>query len=437
MEIIVVGINYKNSSVEIREKVAFKKSDLPKAYEQLARNHYIKEVVILSTCNRSEITAVVSDMEQGISTLKKFYCDFFQISQEALEQHFFSLVSDDAVKHVFCLASGLDSLVLGEDQILGQVRNAHVEAQEQGWTGNVLNKLYREAVTTAKKIKRETAISQNPLSISSIAVKFIENLFGDLRNKRVLVIGVGKMSRIAIENLISRGVEEIHVTNRTVGHAIDLSKRYANVGVIDFHDRYRMVPQVDIVITSTSAPHFVLRKDELEKYIDRKKPLCIIDIALPRDVEPEIGQIEGVSLYELDTLKKVSEENMESRLEAAKDAERIIIEECIKFENWYNCLPVFPAIEGIIKLGEEIFENELDSLIRRLDSASEKDKELISVVMKSVVKKMIKKPILNLKRAGEDRQGDLYGKIASELFGLNKYSCKKQIKTTQKHFIEE
>lgn len=425
MEIIVVGINYKNSSIEIREKVSFSKSGLEKAYSLLKCNTYIKETVILSTCNRSEITAVVTDVDKGIEVLKNFYCDFFNVESTELKNHFFENISDNAVKHVFKLASGLESLLLGEDQILGQVRLAHEYALEKKSTGKILNKLYREAITTAKRIKRETAISQNALSISSIAVKFIEQIFDDLKNKKVLVIGVGEMSRIAIENLIYKGVNDIFVTNRTVGHAIDLSERYKEICVVEFNERYKMLSNVDIVITSTSAPHYILNKEKVQRYECVGKKLCIIDIAVPRDVDPEIKKLEWVSLYELDELKKVSLENMESRLEAAKDAMETIIEACIQFENWYNCLPAFPVIEEMLEHSAEILEIEMESLMKRLDKASVKDRELIEIVMKSLVKKLMKRPILNLKRAAEDRKGELYSKIASELFGMNRYSCRK------------
>ncbi|WP_053956640.1 glutamyl-tRNA reductase [Inediibacterium massiliense] len=423
MEIVVVGVNHKDAPVEIREKVSFSKSDLERAYEYLGENPYIEEVVILSTCNRSEITAFVKNENKGIEVLKNFYKDFFSL-EDMIDDYFFVKNSNEAVKHVFQLAAGLESLILGEDQILGQVRNAHEYALEIGKTGKVLNKLYREVITTAKRIKRETAISQNSLSISSIAVKFIEEIFKDLREKKVLVIGVGTMSRIAIENLIDKGVKEIHVTNRTVGHVMDLSERYKEIQVVEFSKRYEWIPKVDIIISSTSAPHYVLRKDEFIKYHGGEK-LCMVDIAIPRDIDPKIGQEEGVSLYELDALKRVSLENMESRLEAAKDAMKMIIEECIQFENWYNCLSVFPVIEELQEHSTEILETEIESLMDRLEDASQKDKELIQIVMKSLTKKLLKRPILNLKRAGEDRKGILYAQIASELFGVNIYSCKK------------
>ncbi|MBF8983576.1 glutamyl-tRNA reductase [Lutibacter sp. B2] len=426
MEIVVVGINHKKSPLEIREKVSFTKTDLDIAYMNLNQYEEIKETVILSTCNRSEITAFVSDMDTAVLILKKFYSEFFHIDLNLLEKYFFVKTSDEAVKHIFKLAVGLDSLVLGEDQIIGQVRQAHMYALEKKCTGKVLNTLYREAITIAKRIKRETNISQNSLSISSIAVKFVEDMFKDLTNKKVLVIGVGEMSRIVIENLIYKGVTQIYVTNRTVGHAMDLSKRYKEIKVIEFKDRYTIVSKVDVIISSTSAPHYVLKSEKMKKFYNTEKKLCIVDIAVPRDIESEIGELENISLYELDELKKVSLENMESRMDAAKTAINIIIEECIKFENWYNCIPVFPAIDRLRQSTKTILKEEIDSLMYRLEDASNKDKELIKIVMNSLAKKIINKPIVNLKRAGEDRQGQLYANITNQLFGMNEYSCKKE-----------
>lgn len=432
MEIIVVGINYKTAPVAIREKIAFTKSQEARAYEILKSDHNLREAVILSTCNRSEITAVVTDVSKGIIALKKFYYGFFNIEKMSLNRYFITHSHDDAVKHVFKLAAGLESLILGEDQILGQVRLAYENAIEAGSTNVVLNKFYREVITTAKRIKRETNISKNPLSTSSIAVKFIEQIYDQLQNKKVMVIGVGKMSRIAIENLLHRGVKEIIVTNRTKGHAVDLSKRYSEISVIDFKDRYKMIPQIDIIISSTSAPHYVLRTEEFKKYHSSGDQLCMIDIAVPRDVDPDIGTIEGITLYELDDLQKVSLDNMETRIESAKNAVGIIIEECIRFENWYHSLTVFPVIEELQKVCEEMLQQELNTLFPRMESVSPKDRVLIEVVMRSLVKKIIKKPILNLKRAGEDRHGELYGKIASELFGIGNMGCaKKEDKTSE------
>jgi glutamyl-tRNA reductase len=426
MDIVVVGLSHKKTPIHVRESVSFSESQREKAYQILMKAHYIQEFVIISTCNRSEIIAVTRDIEKGITQLKNFYVDFFCLEANNIDSYFITLCSDDAVKHVFNVAAGLDSLVIGEDQILGQLRNAHDYSREKKSTGRILNKLFLEVITTSKKIKRETHISENSLSISTIAVKFIEKKFKDLKNKRLLVIGVGKMSRIAIENLIYRGVEEIFVTNRTKGHAIDLSKRYEKVGVIDFKDRYKMIPYVDIIISSTSAPHYVLKKDVFEKNYDSGKELCIIDIALPRDVDSQIEALKGVSLYELDELKNVADENFKSRVEAAKVASQLIIEDCIKFENWYNCLPVFPVIKELKVYSETVVNDELEVFLSRLKHLDEKDLNQIQLFTKGLVKKLFKRPIHELRRAGEDRQGELYSKVTKELFGLMDASCKKE-----------
>jgi len=426
MDIVVVGLNYKKTPIHIRERVSFTESKKEQAYERLKKTHYIKEFVVVSTCNRSEIIAVAKNIDKGIDELKRFYESFFDLEDKNIESYFITLSSDNAVKHVFNVAAGLDSLVIGEDQILGQLKSAHSYSMEKNSTGAILNKLFREAVTTAKKIKRKTKISEKSLSISTIAVKFIEKKFMDLADKKVLIIGVGKMSRIAIENLIYRGIKEIYVTNRTKGHAIDLSKRYDEVGVIDFKDRYKMISHVDIIISSTSAPHFVLTEDNFKKSYDGNNKLCIIDIALPRDVQPEINNINGVSLYELDELKSVADENFKSRLEAAKIASQIVIEDCIKFENWYNCLPVFPVIKELEDYSLSVVQDELNGFLERLNHLDEKDQNQIELFTKSLVKKLFRRPLHELKRAGEDRQGELYAKITKELFGLMDASCKKQ-----------
>lgn len=425
MDIVVIGLSHKKTPIYIREKASFTKSQREKAYETLKKAYYIKEFVIISTCNRSEIIAVTKDIDKGIEELKRFYKSFFNLDKDNMESYFITLSSDEAVKHVFNVAAGLDSLVIGEDQILGQLKEAYEYSMERKLTSVVLNKLFREAVTTTKKIKRKTKISEKSLSISTIAVKFIEEKFSDLKNKKVLVIGVGKMSRIAIENLIYKGVKEIYVTNRTKGHAIDLSERYAEVGVVDFKDRYKMVSGVDIIISSTSAPHYVLTKEQLIDNYDSKNQLCIIDIALPRDVAPEAKEIYNVSLYELDELKSVADKNFKSRLEAAKVARQIIIEDCIKFENWYNCLPVFPVIKELKQYSQTMTDKELEGFLLRLDHLEENDLKQIELFVKSLVKKLFKTPIHELKRAGEDRKGEEYAKITKEIFGIMDSSCKK------------
>ncbi|KGG79927.1 hypothetical protein Y919_09145 [Caloranaerobacter azorensis H53214] len=419
MDIVVVGLNHKKAPIHIREKVSFKENQKEDGYKILKKYHFVKEFLILSTCNRSEIIAVVSDIEKGIDEIKRFFTRFFKLDSNYIENYFYEKSSDCAVKHVFNVAAGLDSLVIGEDQILGQLRKAHEFALNKNATGTILNKLIREAITTAKKIKRETKISENSLSISSIAIKFIEKIFKDLTNRKVLVIGVGEMSRIAIENLIYKGVKEIYVTNRTKGHAVDLSKRYREIGVVNFKDRYKMINEVDIIISSTSAPHYVLRKDEFVKYHKKDKKICIVDIALPRDVEPEIGQLMGVSLYELDQLKDVANENYQLRIESAKVASQIIIEDCIKFENWYSCLPVFPVIKELKNYSSSIVDKELESFIKKMNHLSDKEKEQIILFTNSLVKKLFKRPLLELKRAGEDKEGELFARVTKELFGLS------------------
>lgn len=421
MDIIVVGINHKKTPLEVREKVAFTEKMVVESLNTLSLNDSIKECVILSTCNRSEIIASVTSSDDGINALKEYYKSYFKL-EDNIDEYFFAHAAENAVKHIFKLASGLESLVIGEDQILGQLRNAHQIAMDNNVTGNVLNKLIREAITTSKKVKRETKISENALSISSIAIKFLEERFVEFKDLNILVIGVGKMNRIAIENLLSKGAKNIFVTNRTKGHAMDLSKRYDEIEVIDFSDRYDYIPKSEVIISCTSAPHYILKYEDFVKQT-RDKEITIIDIAVPRDIDEEIGHLKGVELIKIDELKEVSQRNMGKRQRAAEEAEAIIIEDCIKFDNWYNCLPVFPVIKELEVYYKEIIEKELKEFLPKLKNIDDKDTQNLTLFVNSLGKKLFKSPLMELKRAGEDKQGELYGKITKEIFGLMDNSC--------------
>lgn len=417
MNIIVVGLNHKKTPIHIREKFSFTRTQKEKAYDILTHTNHINEFVIISTCNRSEIVAAVDDTEVGIDTLKDFYKSFFLIDGD-IDSYFIDFISKEAVEHVFLLAAGLDSLVIGEDQILGQVKDAHEYAIEHKATKTILNKLFREAVTTSKKIKKETKISENPLSISSIAVKLIESNLGDLSNMKALIVGAGKMNKIVIENLIYKGMKTIYVTNRTKCNAMDLSDKYDAVKLISFKEKNKHIGDVDFIVSSTSAPHYVIHRDEfLENYNPNKK-ICMVDIALPRDIEPSIGDIEEVSLYDIDELKSVVSQKHQLRLEAANIAAGMIKEDCVKFEKWYNCLPIFPVIREIEAYSTAIVSRELTDFLSKLEHLEQKEKNQIQIFAKSLVKKLFKTPLHELKKAGENEQGELYAKITKEIFGF-------------------
>ncbi len=420
MNIMVFGVTHKNSSIALREKVAFSKSKLQHAYEYFKNSNFVEEAVILSTCNRSEIFAVVQQLEEGEKWFKSFYENLFQLEEDQLEGHYIVKKGQEAVNYLYEVCCGLDSLVLGEDQILGQVKDAHYRAMEIKGTGKVLNRLFIEAVTVAKEIKTKTGISENPISISSIAVKQMEKTLKHLKNKNVLVIGFGKMSRIAIENLLEKGVATIYICNRSNEAIENMMKKHHQIKYIPFEEKYSVINQVDIVISATAAPHYVLHYEELKEVYKEKNTICMVDIALPRDIDPQIEELNGINLYHIDQLKEVIDESLTYRTQCIEEIKQFIAEAIKKFEEWYNCLPIYPRIEAIKNYSQRLTEEELEGLFKKLSHMEDKDKELIEIVVKSLIKKMWKKPILQMKNAGITGRGEQMASMVDELFDLQR-----------------
>ncbi|ABR46301.1 Glutamyl-tRNA reductase [Alkaliphilus metalliredigens QYMF] len=419
MKIIVFGITHKKATIDLREKVAFSQSKKQEAYSLLKESPFIHEAVILSTCNRSEVFAVVQDTSIARRWFKRFYTDFFQLKETALEgcNHFEK--GREAVQYLYHVCVGVDSLVIGEDQILGQVKEAHAEALDFAATGKILNKLFLEAVTTAKEVKTETAISENALSISSIAVKQMENHLKGLVGKTVLVVGFGKMSRIAIENLLCKGIKRLYICNRTKESVQELIEKHPQIHYLSYDQKYEMLNGVDAVISATGAPHFIFYKEDMEKIYQKHRPMCMIDIALPRDIDPAVKEIEGIELFHIDDLKEIANENLAYRMDCIEIIKQSINEAIEKYEGWYQCLPIYPRIQAIKAYSETLTDQELEKLFKRLDHMAEEDRQVIEVVVKSLVKKMWKTPILQLKDAGIRGNGEAFAAFVDEFLGLD------------------
>ncbi|MDR5659663.1 glutamyl-tRNA reductase [Serpentinicella sp. ANB-PHB4] len=422
MEIITFGINHQNSSIELREKVAFTSTKKSAAYRLLKEDTFVKEGVILATCNRSEITAVVEDITVAEQWFKDFYNKFFNLQKDELEGYYAFNKGEDAIRHLFHVCCGLNSLVIGEDQILGQVKEAYHDALEERATGKILNRLFLDAVTLAKEVKAETRISENPLSISSIAVKQIERILLELNNKKVLIIGFGKMSRIAVENLIDKGVEQIYICNRSEDKVQDILND--KIVFLPYNQKYRVINEVDAVISATGAPHFILEKTEFDSTYTQNKPICLVDIALPRDIDPAIGEVGEISLFHIDDLKEIARDNLAYRLNCIDRIKECIEAGVEKYEMWYQCLPIYPRIEAIKDYSESLTDQELKRLFNKLAHMEEKDRQTIELVVKSLVKKMWKKPILQLKDAGNQGKGEEFASFVDAFLGLDA-SCSK------------
>jgi len=349
----MTGLDYKNTPVEIREKVSFTPKNIEKAYERLKQDARVKEAIILSTCNRSEIYAVTKNTEDEKNYLKNFYPQFFNIEKKELEKYINFRTKEDVINHLFEVACGFQSLVFGEDQILGQVKNAYNKSLEYKSAGKFLNRLFIDSITTAKKIKTRTGISGNSVSVSSIGVKLIEQKLGTLSNKKVLIIGLGKMSRLTVKNILDRNVDAVFVTNKTKRKITDFIKEFPEVKEIDFKDRYEAMKGVDAVISCTSAPHFVVNKEKFIQYC-QNKPLCILDLAVPRDVDPDIRELDCVELYKIDDLEKIAQENTEKRFALKKKGEEIIVNNVRKYISWIEESSLIDVIMSISGNSKEI-----------------------------------------------------------------------------------
>ena len=375
-QIIMTGFDHKQSTIELREKVYFTRNNTEKAYEKLKNNLEITEAVILSTCNRSETYATVKNYEIGKETLLNFYAEFFNLSKSEIEKFIIFRSGENAVKHLFEVASGFQSLVLGEDQIIGQAKDSYETALKYSLTGKILNRLFINAITTAKKIKSTAGMSGTDASISSIGVKLIEKELNDFSKKSVLVIGLGEMSKIVIQNLIKKNVQNIFVTNRTKRKVEDFAKDFPGIIEIDFDDRYKTIEEVHAIISCTAAPHYVIRKEKFLQYY-KNQPVIILDLAVPRDIEPSISELSPVKLYRLDDLDKTARENAAKRLHLMQKGKDIIEQDITKYFNWLNERKAINLILTVRDYSNRIIAKKLEELDNSLHDIDEKQQVLI------------------------------------------------------------
>ncbi|MEJ8555286.1 glutamyl-tRNA reductase [Tepidibacter sp. Z1-5] len=411
MKVAVVGVNHKTAPIRVREKVSFTESKKIEGANFLLDNG-IEEVIILSTCNRSEIYITAKDIDSKIEVVKDFYEDYFD--DKGIREYLFDKKHKEAINHIYEVASGLDSLVLGEDQILGQAKEAIQFSMELGFSGKILNKLFREAITTSKNIKNKTKISENPLSISYIGVKFLKEKLKTLKNKKALIIGVGKMSILALKHLIEEDLDEIYIANRSHKKVLDLSDDFPMVTPIEYEKRYEILKDVDVVITATASPHTIIKKDDM---MDIKNEVYIMDIALPRDVEESVGELSNINVYDIDDLKKISDENEQRRIELSKVAKNIIDDSIDEFLEWMSHIKVDPTIKSLNERCSDIQKDTLDYIYRKLDLDC-REKKIIEKMLHSALKRVIREPIIKLKSTKDEGKVKGYTSIIEELFDL-------------------
>ncbi|GBD97501.1 MAG TPA: glutamyl-tRNA reductase [Nitrospirae bacterium] len=417
MNILVVGLNHKTATVEIREKIAFDGPKLGEAVNILKDSPGIKENIILSTCNRVEIYAGVNSSDSGTENIKNFIAGFHNVPREALDKALYIYEGQKAIKHVFRVASSLDSMMVGEPQILGQLKDAYDFALKSKSTGVYLNKLMKKAVSVAKRIRTETKIAENAVSISFAAVELAKKIFEDLSTKSFMLIGAGEMAELAAKNLINNGVRDVFITNRTYSRAEELAGEFDGKA-IPFDDFVGKLLHTDIVICSTGAPDYILRKEQLHRIMKERKqrPMFIIDISVPRNIDPEINDLDNVYLYDVDDLKGIINTNIEERGREAAKAEKIVDVEVASFLKWQDSLAAVPAIIALRGKAEAIRKEELEKTLRKISPLEEEKIKAIEYLSASIVNKLIHAPTAALKTAEDDQ--DVMVDMAKRLFDL-------------------
>jgi glutamyl-tRNA reductase len=419
-KILLLGVNHKTTPVEIREKIA-----LSDGYDEplsaLKKIHDCKECYLLSTCNRVELLMVVEDRAEVENDIITFLFGG-SLSEEERNQYLYIYYNADAVHHLFMVAASLDSMVIGEAQILGQLKEAYGHAARLGCTGPLLNRFLHKSFSVAKRVRTETGIGSSAVSISYAAVQLAEKIFGSLKDKKVMLLGAGEMAELAAEHLVGRGVGSVVVANRTLSRAVDLAKRF-NGSAVSMDERIQQLEQVDIIISSTGATELVLHKQDVKSVMRtrKNKPLFFIDIAVPRDLDPKLIEIDNVYLYDIDDLSSVVEINKSARDKEAVKASRIVDEEALKFQRWCQGRAVIPTIRDLREKTDKITSFELDRTLARMPNVNGSDRKVLEKMVRAISSRILHDPLTYLKSescTGRDNS-DMKVDIIRSLFKLD------------------
>jgi glutamyl-tRNA reductase len=420
IRIVNIGMSHETAPVELRECLAKDPAHADKALTMMREFSCIKEGLFLSTCNRVEALFTTEQAEEAKKSVVSLLCALGEMPSERLCSSLFTYEDQDAVRHIFRVASSLDSMVIGEPQILGQIKEAYSNATKEKTTGVILNRLLHRAFHTAKRVRTETGISDAAVSVSYAAVELAKKIFYDFQGKKVLLIGAGEMAELAARHLLSQGVSVIAVANRTFQKAVEVAQSFKGLPV-SFEEIGAQLLEADIVISSTAAPGYVITHDQVKGSMKkrRNRPLFFIDIAVPRDVEPAVNDLENVYVYDIDDLKGIVQVNIGQRQEEAVKAERIVEEEVIKFEQWLRTLEVVPTIVSLKEKAETIRQAELKKSLSSLGELSLPQLKSLETLTLSITEKILNDPILFLKQKADRPLGKTYLDTARRLFRLD------------------
>jgi len=417
MRFQLIGVNHNTAPVEVRERLAISESRLPEACKKLAEQPGIEEGMILSTCNRVEV--LINTKNGAGADLRGFLQNYFRLDAAELNKHLYEYNEQEAVRHLFRVASSLDSMVVGEPQILGQVKEAYATARAVGTVRAQLDQLVTRAFAVAKRVRTETAVGSSSVSIASVAVDLAKKIFGNLHGKQVYLVGAGKMSELAARHLMAHGCASIFVANRTYDRAVSLAYKFKGQA-IHFEDLHNTCDRADIVITSTGAPHAIFRREHGEMFLAKRKnrPMFFIDIAVPRDVDPALNKLDGIFVYDIDDLQQAVASHVADRRKEAERAEAIVATEVERFQARIQTLDVVPTIVSLQDHLETIRQAEIDRVRGRLGAMTPDQEMAVDALTRGIVNKIMHTPISTLKSAAREAEATTVIDLVRRLFNL-------------------
>jgi glutamyl-tRNA reductase len=415
-ELLALGASHKTASLELREKLALPAGRAARVLGELTDHEGVYEAVALFTCNRTELYLITDDALEAENATLAILSRQAELRPTELMGSLYSLRGREAVEHLFSVTSGLDSMIVGEAEIQGQVKRAYEMALVEGVSGPVSNRLFRDALAAGKRVRTETGVARSNVSISTVAVQLAADFLGELADRRVLVIGAGENAELTARALRDRGVETLFVANRRYDRALGLAQRFGGQA-ITFDDMPQELEKADIVVTSTGAPHQIVGREELEFVAASRmgRPLVMIDLAVPRDIEPSVRDCPGIALYDMDDLQRAVARNLDARVAEAEEALTIVRQEVERFDEWLASLDVVPTISALRRRADEVVRQVLDENEQRWESLSEADRERVEVMARAVVSRLLHEPTVRLK----DRGSYHYLHTLRELFGLD------------------
>jgi glutamyl-tRNA reductase len=418
-ELITLGASHKTAPLALRERLALPEGRAARVLAELVAHEAVHEAVAISTCNRTELLLVAADPVEAESTTLSILAREAEIRPTELLGHLYSKHGRDAVSHLFEVASGLDSMIVGEAEVQGQVKRAYELALVEGATGPISNRLFREALATGKRVRTDTGVSRSRVSVSSVAVELAADMLGDLSQRRVLVVGAGENGELTARALRERGVETVFVANRHYDRAIGLAQRFGG-GAVRFEELPAELERADIVVSSTGSPHQIIGREELQVVTAARagRPLVLIDIAVPRDIDPTVRDMPGIALYDMDDLQRAVDRNVSAREAEATKARTLVEADVERFEQFMARLDVLPTVAALRERGEAIVRQVLRENEPRWESMSDADRERMEAMARSIVARLLHEPTLRLKGSASEEGSYRHVQALRELFAL-------------------